>query len=73
MIYLAGDLALIQLVCLQIPYTTGGTGLTSTDPNNTVTFDLDDTAVTAGAYGRVQKYQLLLMTLELQRLTLQQA
>ena len=29
----------------------GGTGLTSTVTNNTVTFDLDDTAVTAGAYG----------------------
>ena len=29
----------------------GGTGLTSTVTNNTVTFDLDDTAVTAGNYG----------------------
>ena len=30
---------------------TGGTGLTSTVADNEVTFDLDDTAVTPGAYG----------------------
>jgi len=30
---------------------TGGTGLTSTISDNTVTFDLDDTAVTPGSYG----------------------
>src|SRR5210317_2540193 len=30
---------------------TGGTGLTSTISDNTVTFDLDNTAVTPGAYG----------------------
>ena len=29
----------------------GGTGLTSTVANNSVTFDLDDTAVVAGSYG----------------------
>lgn len=30
---------------------TGGTGLTSTVANNSVTFDLDDTTVAAGSYG----------------------
>ena len=51
----------------------GGTGLTSTVTNNTVTFDLDDTAVTAGAYGSGTEIPITIDDLvELQRLTLQQ-
>ena len=49
---IAGDSGTDTISLLTDTFTlAGGTGLTSTVTNNTVTFDLDDTAVTAGAYG----------------------
>jgi hypothetical protein len=49
---IAGDSGTDTISLLTDTFTlAGGTGLTSTVTNNTVTFDLDDTAVTAGNYG----------------------
>ena len=49
---IAGDSGTDTVSLLTDTFTlAGGTGLTSTVTNNTVTFDLDDTAVTAGNYG----------------------
>ena len=49
---IAGDSGTDTISLLTDTFTlAGGTGLTSTATNNTVTFDLDDTAVTAGNYG----------------------